>query len=88
MKTGKISVHNLNKRKPYIECIDPLGSPKGSALLYRLGQHTMFLSFMMMSIDGIANMKSKALCDKTVGVNFKIHGAAAEIRSDSWLKQP
>jgi len=66
MKTGKISVHSLQdeKRKPYVECIDPLGIRKGSALLYRLGQHTMFLSFVMMSTDGVANMKSKTLCAK------------------------
>jgi len=89
MKIRKISVHSLqdDKSKPYVDCIDPSGIQKGSALLYRLGQHTMFLSLMKTSIDGIANMKSKALCDKTVGVSFKINGAAAEIRSDSWLKQ-
>jgi hypothetical protein len=65
MKTGKIPFHSLqdDKRNPYVECIDPLGIAKGSELLYRLGQHTMFLSFMMMSIDGITNMKSKTLCD-------------------------
>jgi hypothetical protein len=66
MKTGKISVHSLqdDKRKPYVGCIDQLGIPKGRALLYRLGQHTMLLSFIVISIDGTANMKSKTLCDE------------------------
>jgi len=47
----------IKEKKPYAEFIDPLGIPKGNALLYRLGQHTIFLSFVMMSIDGMANMK-------------------------------